>query len=219
MTRRHTLLLAILAAFGPVVFLVSEAISAIGWTAGTYDYGHNFISDLGTRVCTPDFGGRAMCSPLWPVMTFGFVAMGAAVMTTMLLLARTLTTGRRITVSALGVSVLLGMLLVAIFPGGIESVANGTIALHALGAVIAIAAGNTLGLVLGTARTQLGFPRWYGYVIPIIGGIGLVGLVFTVVEQPIADPAIFERIAVYAIFTWQLLTSALLFRRAASRER
>ncbi|TBN56222.1 DUF998 domain-containing protein [Glaciihabitans arcticus] len=216
MTRRQLLLRAILAAFGPIVFLAAEAISALGWTAGTYNYGHNFISDLGTRVCTADFGGRAMCSPLWPVMTFGFVAMGAAVMTTMFLLARSLTKGRRITVSVLGISVLVGMLLVAIFPGGIESVASGAIALHALGAGIAIAAGNLLAIVLGSARTQLGMPRWYAYVIPIIGVIGLVGLVFTVTPQSIADPAIFERIAVYSIFAWQLITSALLFRRAVT---
>jgi len=216
MTRGQLLLRAILAAFGPIVFLAAEAISAIGWTAGSYDYGHNFISDLGTRVCTPDFGGRAMCSPLWPVMTFGFVAMGAAVMTTMLLLSRSLEKGRRITVSVLGVCVLVGMVLVAAFPGGIESVANNTIALHATGAGIAIAAGNLLAIVLGTARTPLGMPRWYGYVIPIIGSIGLVGLVFMVTPQPVADPAIFERIAVYAIFAWQLITSALLLRRAAT---
>ena len=204
---RGRILTAVLAAFAPIVFLVSEAISAIGWTAGNYDYGHNFISDLGTTVCGSVFGGREMCSPLHGVMNFGFVAMGLGVAATVALLATRLSRGLRITVTVLGCAIAVGMILVAVFHGGVESEANGLIALHALGAAVAIALGNTLAIITGSKQRALGFERWYRSLGIALGVIGLIGLVLLVSGATFLDPAIFERISVYAIFAWLLATS------------
>jgi hypothetical protein len=209
-SRRRTILLAALAALGPIIFLVAEAVSAIAWTAGTYDYGHNFISDLGTTVCGSTFGGREMCSPLHAVMNVGFVAMGFAIGTTAVILARRLAGVRRVAVTILGVVVPVGMMLVAVFHGGVESVDNGTIALHVLGAFLAIVAGNTLAILVGANAARLGLPRWYRLANIVIGAIGLVGLLFIALEPPPFDPAIYERISVYSIFTWLFLTTAAL---------
>ena len=203
--RRFT---AVVAAFAPLVFLVAEAITAVAWTAGTYDYGHNFISDLGTTVCGSEFSGRDMCSPAHAVMNFGFVAMGLGVASTAALLATRLPRGRRITATALGCFIAIGMILVATFHGGVESVDNGTIALHVLGAGIAIAFGNSLAIITGANTARLGFARWYRPTAISLGIVGLSGLVLLVSGLEFLDPAVFERISVYAIFAWLLATSA-----------
>lgn len=223
MTRRtsfsstHPALHALLAVIGPVIFLVCEAISAIAWRAGTYDYGRNFISDLGTTICGSTSGGRELCSPLHGVMNFGFVAMGLAIGASAILLATRVTrerlgNKRRIALIALGFLNPFGMVLVASFHSQDESVANGTIWLHAVGAVIAITAGNALGLVAGPAAEAFGFPRWYSPVSIVLGVVGLVAMVFIAVEPPPFDPAIYERIAVYVIFVWHFATAFCLLR-------
>ena len=211
LTRRRTILTALLAIFGPLVFLVCEAISAQAWTAGVYDYGHNFISDLGTTVCGSTFGGREMCSPLHAVMNFGFVAMGLATATAAVLLGTRLVGRRRVALFVLGPTIALGMLLVAGFPGGVESEADGTIALHALGAGLAIAAGNLTAIVVGSASIRLGFARWHRMLVVTLGIVGLIALVLTVADPGLLDAAIFERTAVYAIFGFWLATAAAIW--------
>lgn len=205
---RTSPLIVVFAAFAPLVFLVSEAISAAAWSAGTYDYGHNFISDLGTTVCGSTFADRVMCSPLHGVMNVGFVAMGVGVAVTAALLASRLRGARRVLSTVSGCLVAVGMILVATFHGGVESVDNGTIAIHALGAAAAIALGNILAITMGTNARQLGFPRWYSRAAVALGIIGLVGLVLLLSGATVLDPAVFERISVYAIFVWLFLTSA-----------
>lgn len=195
-----------LAAFGPVVFLVCEAIAAFAWTAGTYDYGVNFISDLGTTVCDSYFSGRVMCSPLHGVMNFGFAAMGVSVALAVSLMAVAFPRGRRITTTVLGCLLAVGMLLVAIFHGGIESVENGMLVFHVLGAVVAIICGNTLGIIVGVTSSRLGFPRWFKPVAVALGVIGIVSLGGCL----LFSSAVFERVAVYSIFAWLLTASPLL---------
>lgn len=207
-TPRAGRLVAVSAALAPLVFLISEAISATAWSAGTYDYGHNFISDLGTTVCGSTFAGRIMCSPLHGVMNVGFVVMGVGVAVAVALLARRLPGARRALSTVFGCLVAVGMILVATVHGGVESVDNGTIAIHALGAAAAIALGNVLAIIMGTNARRLGFPRWYSRAAVALGTIGLVGLILLLSGSAVLDPAVFERISVYAIFVWLFLTSA-----------
>ncbi|MGV8885594.1 MAG: DUF998 domain-containing protein [Microbacteriaceae bacterium] len=206
-TRGGILLTAVIAAFAPLVFLVCEAIAAMAWTAGTYDYGHNFISDLGTTVCGSVYAGREMCSPLHGVMNFGFIAMGWGVAAFAALMATRLLRVRRVVVTVLGLLVAFGMTLVAVIHGGIESVANGTGYLHMLGAGIAIVVGNALAIVAGLSGPRLGLARWYRPASIACGVVGLIGLALLQSGVAFLDPAIFERVAVYAIFAWHLSTS------------
>lgn len=199
---------AAFAAFGPLLFLTCEAISAVAWTAGTYDYGVNFISDLGTTVCGSYFSGRVMCSPSHGVMNFGFAAMGISVAIATISLAAALPRGRRETVSVMGVLLAIGMILVAVFPGGIESMPDGTIVFHVLGAAGAILFGNVIGVIAGVNRRRLGFPAWFG---PVGIGLGIVGTL-SLVGCLVYSSAVFERMAVYSIFAWLLAASALLVR-------
>ena len=216
-SRRGRILAGVFAAFAPLVFLISEAIAAVAWTAGTYDYGHNFISDLGTTVCGSVFAGREMCSPLHGVMNFGFIAMGFGVFATVTLLGTRLGGWRRVALPVLGGFVAVSMTLVGVFHGGVESEANGLIALHALGAAVAILVGNTLAILSGSSARALGFPRWYGVTVITLGIVGLIGLAFLGAGATWLDPAIFERISVYAIFAWLLTTSVVQLPSARAR--
>ena len=216
-SRRGLILTGVFAAFAPLIFLIAEAIAAIAWTAGSYDYGHNFISDLGTTVCGSVFAGREMCSPLHGVMNFGFIAMGFGVFATATLLGARLPVRRRVVMTVLGALVAVSMTLVGVFHGGVESEANGLIALHALGAAVAIAVGNTLAILSGSSAQKLGFPRWYAVTVITLGIVGLIGLAFLGAGATWLDPAIFERISVYAIFAWLLTTSVVQLRSARAR--
>jgi type IV secretory pathway VirB2 component (pilin) len=208
LSSRRRPLSAAVAAFGPVVFLVCEAIAAFAWTAGTYGYGVNFISDLGTTVCGSYFSGRVMCSPLHGVMNFGLAAMGVAVALAVSLMAVAFPRRRRITTTVLGCLLAVGMLLVAVFHGGVESVQNGMLIFHVLGAVVAIICGNTLGIIVGATSSRLGFPRWFKPVAVALGVIGIVSLGGCL----LFGSAVFERMAVYSIFAWLLVASSLLIR-------
>ncbi|MFI8527369.1 hypothetical protein ACIGB8_23130 [Promicromonospora sukumoe] len=213
-SRALTRLAAVLAFLGPVAFLVAEAVSAVAWSAGAYDYGVNFISDLGTTVCGAEYGGRVMCSPLHAVMNAGFVTMGLSMggLFTVLALRRRGAVG--VLVAVAGWSVTLGMFLVALFPGGAESVGDGTIVLHVLGAAVAILFANALFVVVGARARRFGLPAWSAATV-VLGVVGLVGLVLTLAPQELAEPAVFERVAVYSIFAACGVTGAALL--AASR--
>ena len=208
--RRGLLVTAVIAALGPIVFLVSEAISALAWRTPRYDYLYNFISDLGTTVCGSEYSGRVMCSPLHAVMNVGFVTMGILIALAVTLVAQRVAGLRRVALLVIGWSIPVGMTLVATFPGGVESVEDGTVFLHVLGAGIAIIAGNTAAIVMGSNARALGFARWYRLTTVILGTVGLVGLVLTVAETALLTPAIFERVAVYSIFAWLFVTTAQL---------
>lgn len=215
--RPKLLAISAFANFAPLVFLVTEAIAALGWNAGAYDYSYNYISDLGTTVCGSFLDGREMCSPLHAVMNFGYVTMAVAVAITVALLASALPRGRRITARILAVLVPIGMIQVASFPGGAESVPDGTIRFHVLGAVLAILSGNLLAILFGSNRKQLSWPTWYGTTSVVLGFAGLIGLVLVIVAGSYEHSAIFERVSVYAIFAWLFITSMLAFRTARRR--
>ena len=208
---------ALLAFLGPVVFLVAEAASAAAWTAGAYDYGVNFISDLGTTSCVGEFSGRAMCSPWHAVMNTGFVVLGLSMGGLFTVLALRRRGVARVLVAAGGWAITVGMFLVALFPGGAESVDDGTIVLHVLGATAAILFANVLFVVVGAGARRFGLPAWSAATV-VLGALGLVGLVLTLAPQQLAEPAVFERVAVYCIFAASGVTGValLLGERAAS---
>jgi hypothetical protein len=142
-------------------------------------------------------------------MNFGYVAMGLGVAATVTLLALRLEGTRRVLSTVFGWLIAAGMVLVATFHGEAASVDNGTIVLHVLGAAVAILFGNVLAIVTGANAARLGFPRWYSRVAITLGVVGLAGLVLLVSGVTFLDPAVFERISVYSIFAWLLMTSGV----------
>lgn len=173
-----------------VAYLGLEALAASAYPG--YRYAGDVISTLGT----PD-------SPLRWAMNTAFVVQGMLFCVGALLL----TTGRGPHKSILLVVVAsanaVGNVVVATVPSG----APGLSWLHVAGAGLAVVGGNAAILV--GARFVCAAP-WYRAVSALLGGAGLVGLtVFAATGSAAA-----ERLSVYTIIGWQLL-SALVMLSAA----
>lgn len=105
---------AILLIVNAVQWVVAEAITAAAWVNPPYDYATNYISDLGVPDCGAQFQGRDLCSPLNPVMNTSFALEGVLFAVAIVLLARSLSTGRRRLVMSLAIAHGIGMVTVGL---------------------------------------------------------------------------------------------------------
>ena len=95
-----------------------------------------------------------------------------------------------------------------------RSVANETEVIHILGACIAIISGNVMAIVAGVQSPRAHAPPWYRVTSIVLGAIGLAGFIgIAAIEGPPYPGAILERLAVYAILIWWLVTSLSLLVR------
>lgn len=211
-----------------VVYLLAEAVTASAFPG--YSYASNYISDLGI----PEVGsyqGRAIDSPLHPVMNTAFVASGALFLAAAASAARAGVLHPRRPLLGLAVVYAVGISLVGLVHGSQASADDGTGVLHVIGAALAIVGGNVLAIVAGVAsrraaRRGIGRPSArpgrLASVYPLLsiglGVLGLVGLLGLELDSgsPSVDllpEGIWERIAVYTVTAWQLLTGILLLTR------
>ena len=213
--RQHRSTLAIVAAailfiVMGVEYLVVEAVAASAWQTPAYSYASNFVSDLGAPDCST-FQGREICSPLHTVMNAGFIAQGALFVVASFLLMRLVSAGRaRNVYLAIALIYAVGMVLVGYFHGSTEATENGTIVYHYLGAFMAILGGNVAAIVAGFQWRRLGMPRWFGLASIALGVIGLAGAVVLGTTFGVLPPGIPERVSVYTITAWQILTGIVL---------
>ena len=204
--------------FGAIAFLVSgiqyllaEAIAASAWTSPPYSYAINYISDLGVPGCPAEYGGRAICSPLAPVMNAGFLLEGVLFSLASIVLFRM--SSRRVRVIFLTFALVhgIGIVLVALFneAGGVLLFA--AVSVHVVGATMAIVGGNIAIIVGGFAG-----PVWFRVVSWALGGIGLVSVALLEFSS-VAPDGILERGGVYPVTVWQILVGvsllAVTFRR------
>jgi hypothetical protein len=91
----------------------------------------------------------------------------------------------------------------------VQSLHNGTIIVHVLGAFAALLSGNLSAVLAGLRARRLGGPAWYTAVSVLLGlaGLACAGLI----TQPTAipTPPIFERAAVYSFTAWDVITGLL----------
>jgi len=199
---------------GALVYLLAEAVSASAFPG--YSYATNYISDLGV----PDVGtfqGRPIDSPLHALMNTAFVANGLLFLAASVIAVRVVARGPRRTLLALSIVFAAGIVMVGLVPGSPTNLANGLIALHGLGAAMAIIAGNLAALVGGVVARRNGLPRASAPVSTVLGVVGLIGLVLLLVDSgstaiDLLPDGVWERIAVYAIIVWQLVTGVVLLR-------
>ncbi|GAB3302581.1 DUF998 domain-containing protein [Epidermidibacterium keratini] len=208
MTDRRTALGAWLLV-ATVQYLIAEAVTAVSWSPVGYSYARNYISDLGVPEClTLD---RTVCSPLWFVMDASFVVQGIITFVALVLLARLVPRGWRIPVVGLGVIYCVGIVIVGLFPGSTAEVIGGSAfraTMHSLGALLAILGGNVWALVAGVAL----LPRWRGWALCsiLLGVFGIAaGIISTRTDLGLGVGGI-ERLAVYPIIGWLILTGAAL---------
>jgi hypothetical membrane protein len=169
-------------------YLATETIAASAFPG--YNYATNYISDLGVSACPTVYNGREICSPLWFVMSAGFIVQGA-----LFIAAAVLARLNRV-VLAFAVLYGVGSIMVGLFNETL-----GTI--HVVGATLAIVCGNLAAIA--TRRIPL----------VVIGVIGLIGAILLETTD-VAPDGVLERIAVYAITATQLLLGILLLRSPAN---
>lgn len=134
-------------------YVVTEAVASSSWKAPRYRYSFNFISDLGVPSCGGEVDGRTVCSPLHAVMNTGFVVQGVLFVVAAVLLFRMVPGRLRWVYPALAVVHGAGITLVGLLHGSPEAAADGSMAWHILGAMMAIFGDNLASIVVSV------FPR------------------------------------------------------------
>lgn len=189
---------------GPAVYLTAEAVSAAAWTHPTYSYLHNWISDLGSST-TGTFQGREIDSPLYQVMNAGFLIQGLLFAAGALAIAGRLLGRLRRTAVALTVATTTGYVLLAVFHGSPAAAEDGTLALHYLGATLAILGANALAIVLGAHWWNDPANRSLGHASVPLGILGLIAVIALFSTMGSGLPAgLIERVSVYTAVAWQV---------------
>lgn len=189
---------------GPAAYLTAEAVSAAAWSNPAYSYLQNWISDLGSST-QGTFEGREINSPLYQIMNGGFLIQGLLFAAGMLLIARGLPRRLRRTTIVLTVATAVGYALLAVFHGSPQAADDGTLALHYLGATMAIIGANALAIVLGAHWWNDPANRSLGHASVPLGILGLVAVValFSTMDSGLPSGLI-ERVSVYTAVLWQV---------------
>ncbi|MEU9877959.1 DUF998 domain-containing protein [Streptomyces phaeochromogenes] len=209
-----------------VQYVVLEAVAAAAWKDPRYSYSYNFISDLGVPSCGGEVDGRTVCSPLHGVMNTGFVVEGVLFVVAAVLLFRMLPGRLRWVCLALVVVHGAGITLVGLVHGSPEAAADGSMAWHILGAMMAIFAGNLVWIVVGRHLLRSGSGsgsggsgggggsgRWLGITLIALGVFALVcALLLQTVMNGNDTAAVFERGAVYPIMAAEFVVGVTLLR-------
>ncbi|QRM35372.1 DUF998 domain-containing protein (plasmid) [Microvirga sp. VF16] len=186
-----------------------------------YSYAHNYISDLGVPD-VGDFMGRFLNSPLHAVMNFGFIARGLLLLIGSLLILRPVSVARgRTPLLILALLHSVGIVLVGLVPSSPTSAAAGLIGVHTLGALLAILGGNTMALVAGLRGDPITTLRSYRIISIALGAFGGASFIMLMANISLARSILFadgiwERLSVYTIIAWTLVSSFAIFARDRS---
>ena len=208
-------LAAVALIIGTIVTVVAEAITASAWNLRPYSYADDYVNFLGSPF-VGEFKGITISSPLWLVMSVGWIVSGVLIGAAGLLLSREFAGRRRVLVMIFSILQAAGLILFAIVPLGPDTIEAGLLGLYLSGAFLSVIAGNALFLVIGTVWRQLALPRAAGVAVIILAIIGLVSIPVTYGWAPIG---IAERISVYTFLAGAATTGvALLVRRRTHRQ-
>ena len=199
---------------GGVIFFVAEFITAAAWTDPPCSYTYHFISNLGVHDRSEVFG-QLMYSPFALVMNTGLVLFGLVASAGVLMLSG-LRGARRWAVVATAAAVAAGGVLVGLFPGSAEAVADGTDSYHSLGAFALFIGGNVLTILLGAAHEQIGISQKLGRTLVALGTLGLVSMAAfmgVLVSGANVLIGLFERGAVYPFLISLIVVGATLWKR------
>ncbi|GLE52718.1 DUF998 domain-containing protein [Mycobacterium montefiorense] len=195
-------------------YLALEAVAAAGFEPG-YSYAHNYISDLGVSRGKL-IHGQMVYSPRAYLMHIAFYLQGM-----LFFLGASLMVGvpdnrrARIFLGTVAVNAVGNFVIGTIHSGRV----------HIVGAVLAIVAGNAAILTGITAIRVVAERPWYRRISKLLAGLGLLSMIMLMLNSataktiPLPDGA-WERVSVYSITLWQLLTGACLLatrRRQAGR--
>lgn len=193
------------------VYLIAELVTAIG-TGYPLDYVYRlqFISALGVYNGQMVEGVPLNFSPWAIVMNIGFIltAIGFFVSYRLLIyptLRARSTWLARILLIIVGLFC-AGSLLVGFFQGGVPGQAGW----HGLGARLSFVMGNLTLLLTGVCLQE--GKHWYRIISGLLAVMGFVAAYFlqmAILQHDASVMAIYERMTVYPITVWQLLTGIL----------
>jgi hypothetical membrane protein len=208
--RSYAVSAAIVWISGPLTYLILEAVAAVAFRHH-YSYAHNLISDLGV---TSRFD-----SPLAWLMNTAFCLQGTLFLVGAILIVRAFETRKAGLFLILAAANAVGNILIAAFHSGPAAQADGTVWVHATGAVLAIVGGNAAILAGSSIIHNASELLRYRSVSVGLAALGLLSFMMFVIESKTAavrllPPAVWERCSVYSIITWQMLTAARLVTRS-----
>lgn len=175
--------------FAAVQYLVGEALTASKYDG--YSYLRQTVSELGVP-------GR---SPWHDVVNTSFCLSAVSVAAAGVLSASLLRRRRRRVYLGSVAAYSTGCVLIAV-------VHSGDGAVHVVGAILAIAAGNVIAVTVGTGVPSC--PRWYRMTSTALGVAGLA--VSAMLVAGIGPIGAVERAPIYTFVAWELLTAAALLR-------
>jgi hypothetical membrane protein len=180
-------------------YLILEAVAVTGFRYH-YGYATKFISDLGR----PDLNASA------PSMNAAFALQGTLFLVAAILVGRTQTLRSATVFIGFAAANAVGNVVVALIHSGSR--------LHVAGAILAIVGGNA-AILAGFAIVDAA--SWYRTASRVLAALGLTAFVAlavqTVAGTSIAPNAVLERVSVYTIIVWQVLSAIQLWRTRGAR--
>ena len=197
-----------------VLYLGSEALAAAAFSP-TYSYARNYISDLGVPVCGTMFDGRSICSPLHSVMNVGFVLQGLCFFAAAAAITWILSTPSRFVLLVCAALDGIGLVLLGFFSESAATDLGGHAGYHVLGAFLAIVFGNATALASAFAFKTLGLARIHrvaSVVLPSVAALAFAMLLRArgSATMNLVPDGIWERLSVYTITCWELLSAVYL---------
>lgn len=204
---------ALLFILNGIIYLLGEFIAAIGtgFPLGEV-YSKHFISSLGVYPYLVVDGVPNEFSKLALLMNIDFVVTGIG-----FLIAYYLLIFKKVRVRKLGTLLILtplifaiGSVLVGLYQGGVPSEDG----LHGLGARLSFLGGNFTALFSGIALFKEN--KKYAVISILLGIIGLIsaGFMNNAINNSLSEfVAIYERMTVYPITLWQLMTGIVYLKK------
>lgn len=213
-TSRLRVIGALLLIIGAIGFVSAEAVTANQWTDPKYSYRFDYISDLGNPVPHDFVFEHTVNSPRHVVMNFGFVTQGILFAIATVLLYRLFRGRSRLVILGCGITHGIGMLLAGVFHQ--QSVNAVEMAIHWVGAYGIIFGPIGVALV-GVLGRRAGASAWYRAMSAVLGFGGVLAglaLLYIPAVRTITGGGTLERIAMYGLFIWQVVTGVSLLIRA-----
>jgi hypothetical membrane protein len=186
-----------------IQYYIVQVVAALAWTGAGFSWRRNTISDLANTQCGLH-GGRAVCSPLHPLMNLSFIVLGITMIEGALLLARRGAGNRLARAGFLCMAIAgVGTILVGIFTE------NDAGTLHGYGAALPFVFGNAGMIIIGASLRHA--PRWLRLYTIYSGAVGLGALMLYVAHAyGVFGLGGMERIVAYPQSIWMIVYGAYL---------
>lgn len=203
------------------IYLITEFIAALSTNQDLgYVYSKQFISALGVYPGQIADGAPNNFSPLAIVMNLGFIvtAFGFSISYALLLYPKFKDRNTKLACSLMMVATLfsIGSLLVGLFQGGVPNQAS----LHGIGARLSFLMGNLTLLLTGIfLKPNHKIYRLTAILLSIIDISFTFLLQYAITNNLTEVAAIYERLTVYPITTWQIITGIIFLKESIQTKR